>query len=147
MQSHAKVSNDSDQFLSLPGPLDLTNWNLQETCFGDLHCDPSCGTLLSAGLLKENGNNVKQLAKHKTIIVCLFSSFGFSEENLFDAPLKLCTFIYYFSGCDTHREMLILKKKCIWRISCVQQALHIQPWQIWKSVPLYVSLEHFLLQF
>ena len=52
--------------ISSRGMLDLSEWEVEETCFGDLLRGPLGDTLMPAGLFEEVTDHMKQLSKRKT---------------------------------------------------------------------------------
>ncbi len=54
--------------LTSRGLLDVTEWKVEETCFGDVLRGPCGDTLLPAGLLEEVRDNMKELSQRKNFI-------------------------------------------------------------------------------
>ena len=52
--------------ISSRGMLDLSEWEVEETCLGDLLRGPLRDTLMPAGLFEEVTDHMKQLSKRKT---------------------------------------------------------------------------------
>ena len=52
--------------ISSRGILDLSEWEVEETCFGDLLRGPLGDTLMPARLFEEVRDHMKQLSKRKT---------------------------------------------------------------------------------
>ena len=79
-QTNVPIANVGGRFLisrdNSRGLLNLTEWTVEETCFGDLLRGPNGETFLPTGLLEEVADSMKQLSKRETF-VCLFVSFFF----------------------------------------------------------------------
>ena len=68
-QTDAPVVNDGRRIListdNSRGLLNLTEWTIKETCFGDVLRGPSGETLLPTGLFEEVADSMKELSKRK----------------------------------------------------------------------------------
>ena len=76
-QTNDTITTEGINFNSC-GLLDLTEWRLEETCFGDLLRGPCGDTLLPAGLFEEVTENMKQLSKRKSFILSVYNASAFS---------------------------------------------------------------------